>query len=443
MGPLVVCAKPPTQSQDPLRLHDDGIACWLDHIDSRSACPVAGHRGDRGRADNRLPVNPLATNPSESQARLLEVVYEGRHKAGGPRFQPIEQSHVPHEVGREADAWPIFQYVEKTLSRQHDLDARELIAEAPSIPLGTGSGRYGCLQLERPISALQAEDKVRLTIAGMAQVADAAAEVAAFIDMLTLLIEREQELAPHPTEVQTVEVWSGEIRKRLGQRWVIGDDDNLTAFTQLMSHEPLIWLCQVTPTEAGPWIVRPSPFLGRYAGVTNAAEYVDRLVEAIGLRVEPPAPLYPSSLSLPEAIDYLNAVWRLNLGNGEVLFRISRAEAAAKLALDCASVDELESRLSAFAGILSQIRLPGQDGDKKLVDLRGSWSSNSIVTLRIGRPSPSTISARLWRYASGGSTRARTRRHGPVRRDWGSHCRATTGARPGGGSEAAQWKPFR
>ena len=141
-------------------------------------------------------MNPLAADPSEAQARLLEVVYEGRHMAGGPRFQPIEQNHTPHEVGRETDAWPIYQYVEQTLSRQHDLDARELIAEAPSIPLGTGSGRYGWLQLERPITSLQAEDKVRLTIAGMAQVADAAAEVAAFIDMLALLVEREQKFTP-------------------------------------------------------------------------------------------------------------------------------------------------------------------------------------------------------------------------------------------------------
>jgi hypothetical protein len=264
-------------------------------------------------------VNPLAANPSEAQARLLEVIYEGRHMAGGPRFQPIEQSNMPHEVGRSADAWPIFQYVEKTLSLQHNLHARELIAEAPSIPLGTGSGRYGWLLLERPATALQAEDKVQLTIAGMAQVPDAGAEVEAFIDMLALLVEREQKIAPHPTEVQMVQVWSGEIRKRLEQRWVIGDDDNLTAFTQLMRHEPLIWLCQVTPTETGAWTVQPSPFLRRYAGVTDAVKYVDRLVEAIGLRAEPPAPLYPSSLSLPEAIDYLNAVWRLNLGNGEVL----------------------------------------------------------------------------------------------------------------------------
>jgi hypothetical protein len=315
-------------------------------------------------------VNPLAAKPNEAQARLLEVVYDGRHKAGGPNFQPIERKRMGNVIGREADAWPIFQYVERVLFRQHHLEARELIAEAPSIGLRTGSGRYGWLHTDRSIMAVQPEDKVRLTIAGMAQVPDASAEVDAFLRMLALLVEREQGLAAHPTEVQEAEVWSGDIRKRIEQRWDIGDDDRLTAFTQLMSHEPLIWLCQVTWAESGAWHVKPSPFIRRFAGVTNADDYVDRLVDAIGVRTALAAPLYPSSLSLPEAIDYLNAVWRLTAGNSEALFRISRAEAAAKLALDCASVDELESRLSAFAGIMSQIRLPGQDGDRKLVHLR-------------------------------------------------------------------------
>ena len=278
-------------------------------------------------------------------------------------------SHVPHRVGREPDAWPIFQYVEAILHREHGLDARAVISEAPSIRFGAGQGRYGWVQADRP-GALQPEDKVRLTVAGMSQVTEAAAEVEAFIETLALLVERERRFAPHPTEVQTVEVWSGEIRQRLEHRWVIGDDDNLTAFVELLRHEPSTWHCQVAPTENGPWSARLSPFLRAYAGVTSPVEYAGRLVETLALPFQPQLPLHRSSLSLPEAIDYLNAVWRGSVGNGTALFRISRAEAAAKLALDCATVDELESRLSAFAGILGQLRLPPETGDNKLVDLR-------------------------------------------------------------------------
>jgi hypothetical protein len=316
-----------------------------------------------------VEVNPLSVTPNEAQSCLLDVVYDGRELAGGPCFHPVELSHVPHRVGPEPDAWPIFQYVEAVLYREHGLDARAVISEAPSIRFGAGQGRYAWVQADRPGATLQAEDKVRLTVAGMSRVTEATAEVEAFIETLALFVERERRFAPHATEVQTVEVSSGEIRQCLERRWVIGDDDNLTALVELLRREPSTWHCQVAPTENGPWSVRLSPFLRTYTGVTSPVEYVDRLVETIGLPLQPPLPLHPSSLSLPEAIDYLNAIWRAGVGNGKALIRISRAEAAAKLALDCATVDELESRLSALAGILGQLRLPTETGDKKLVDL--------------------------------------------------------------------------
>ncbi|MHB8658552.1 MAG: hypothetical protein ACYC91_11455 [Solirubrobacteraceae bacterium] len=254
--------------------------------------------------------------------------------------------------------------------------------------------------------AVQPEDKVRLTVAGMARVTEATAEVEAFVETLALFVERERRFAPHPAEVQNVEVWSGEIRQRLEQRWVIGDDDNLTALLEILRREPATWHCHVTQTDTAPWSARLSPFLRSYAGVATHVDYVDRLVETIGLPPQPSLPLHPSSLSLPEAIDYLNAVWRASVGNGAALIRISRAEAAAKLALDCSTVDEFESRLSAFAGILAQLRLPQETGDKKLIDLRkflGQLSGDSttraqdaanvlrdVVALRVWRQHPGT-----------------------------------------------------
>jgi hypothetical protein len=314
-------------------------------------------------------MNPLNQEPSKAQSQLLDAIYKGRELAGGPCFHPVELSHVPHRVGRDHDAWPIFQYVEAMLHREYGLDARSVISEAPSIRFGAGQGQYGWVQIDRP-GSFQPEDKVRLTVAGMAHVKEAAPEVAAFVETLALLVERERRFAPHPTEVQNVEVWSGEIRERLEQRWIIGDDDNLTALVEILRREPATWHCQVTPTQEGPWRATLSPFLRSYAGVTSALEYVERLGETIAFPTPAPLPIHPSSLSLPEAIDYLNAVWRATVGGGVPLLHISRAEAAAKLALDCGSVDELESRLSAFVGILGQIRLPGAAGHKRLVDLR-------------------------------------------------------------------------
>jgi hypothetical protein len=143
-----------------------------------------------------------------------------------------------------------------------------------------------------------------------------------------------------------------------------------------------------------------------YADVTSPVEYVDRLVETIGLPPQLPLPLHPSSLSLPEAIDYLNAVWRASVGNGTALIRISRAEAAAKLALECATADEFESRLSAFAGILGQLRVPPTKGDKKLVDLReflGRILKDDVATRAQGGVDVlrDIVALRVWRQHPG------------------------------------------
>jgi len=128
--------------------------------------------------------------------------------------------------------------------------------------------------------------------------------------------------------------------------------------------------------------------LRTHAGVTSPLEYVARLVETIGLPLQPPLPIHPSPLSLPEAIDYLNSVWRAGVGNGTAPIRISRADAAAKLTLECATADEFESRLGVFAGILGQLRVPPEKGDKKL------WGEFSKTASQRERKLPSTYSLR-------------------------------------------------
>lgn len=317
-------------------------------------------------------MNPLAVEPTEAQARLLDVVYRGRRLAGGPRYYPVGYRQ-PQEVGREPNAWPIFQYVEAVLYREHGLDARSLMLDAPSVPLGNGVSRYGWMQVDRG-RGLQSDQQVRLSIAGLSKVQDAAAEVQLFIETLAFLVERERRFMPRPSELVQVEVWSGEIKDRLKAQWELQVDDQLDAIPDPLSHEPATWHCQVHAEETGGWRAALSPFVRPYAGVVTAADYVERVFDVIRPPIASPVPMHRSALSLPEALDYLNAVWRADVGRGAALFRLSRAEAVAKLALDCATVEELESRLSAFAGILGQLRLPGEAGDKKLLDLRAFLS---------------------------------------------------------------------
>jgi len=54
---------------------------------------------------------------------------------------------------------------------------------------------------------------------------------------------------------------------------------------------------------------------------------------------------------------------------GSPLVRISRADTAVKLALDCATADEFESRVTALCTILSAVSIPNSE-ETKLVALR-------------------------------------------------------------------------
>jgi hypothetical protein len=140
---------------------------------------------------------------------------------------------------------------------------------------------------------------------------------------------------------------------------------------------------------------------------------MQRLVERLAPHVPAPEPLHPSSLSLPEAIDYLNAVWRTHAGRP--LLRIARAEAAAKLALDCATADELEGRLSAFCGILSDLQLPDGESNKSLTDLRRYLGENlPAEALARAELAVDVLRAffdiRAWRQHPGGRAEAQGRR---------------------------------
>jgi hypothetical protein len=91
--------------------------------------------------------------------------------------------------------------------------------------------------------------------------------------------------------------------------------------------------------------------------------------------------------------------------------RIARAEAAAKLALDCATADEFETRLSALAGILAQLEIPTAKGHK-LVDLKAyletKLKADGVVRAREAVDDlRAFIDLRVWRQHPGADERAR------------------------------------
>lgn len=293
-------------------------------------------------------MNPLLAEPTPAQARLLQVIFDGY-------------------AANEGTAWPIFQYVDRRL-RDDGLDALAVGLTCPAIQWG-GAGHYGwLLSMDRQLRVIQPDSRLGLTVAGMSRLRRAEAEIQRFLAVLADLVADECAFEPSPCEVQRIEVPSRDL---LRARPSSDRDGVLARLPHLLEHEPSTRGCQLHPGESpSDWTLTLDPQLRWYGGIEDAEAYVERVVQVLVPPQPQPPELHPSALSLPEAIDYLNAVWRLGLGHGRPLIRIARAEAAAKLALDCATADELESRLSALCGMLADLEIPGVDGHRNLIDLR-------------------------------------------------------------------------
>lgn len=330
-------------------------------------------------------MHPLLAEPTCEQKYLLDLVYRGRGLA--------------NSVSKRR--WPVFQYVEQELYRECELDVMDTLATCPTIGGPASGGHYGWTWCP----TRQPGDEIGLTVAGMVHVSDARREVELFLDALTVLIQTQHSFKPSPTEVTTVEIRATEMRDCLPPAWRV-DTVGLASIRDAFKHEPATWHCTSQPVDD--WVLTLSPFVRQYAGLDAWEAYLERVIEVLTPQAPPPEPLYPSSLSLPEAIDYLNAVWRLH--TARPLLRIGRAEAAAKLVLDCATVDEFESRLSALCGILDILDVPSSDGHK-LTDLdaylqgelgeeSADRASEAIGDLR------ALFDLRVWRQHSGTERRA-------------------------------------
>jgi hypothetical protein len=331
-------------------------------------------------------VHPLLGEPTVEQKYLLDLIYRGRGLASSANER----------------RWPVFQYVEQELYRQHELDVMQVLPTCPMIGGPASGGSYGWTWC----STRQADDEIRLTIAGMGHVSDAQHEVKLFIDALAVVVQTQRSFKASPTEVKAVAISVAEMRDSLPPVWRL-DTAALAGIRDAFKHEPATWHCNAQPVDD--WVLTLSPFLRQYGGLDTWETYLERVIEVLSPPIPQPEPLYPSPLSLPEAIDYLNAVWRLHAERPVI--RIGRAEAAAKLVLDCATADEFESRLSALCSTLDALDVPDSDGHK-LTDLNaylraelGEDASADRASEAIG-DLRALFDLRVWRQHSGTERRA-------------------------------------
>lgn len=328
-------------------------------------------------------MHSLLAEPTSEQKLLLETIYRGRTLANST----------------ERRRWPILQWVEQELAVAHGLEAMTTMTSCPSV--GGFGGNYGWTWCDRN----QPGDEIGLSVAGMMHIPAAQREVALFIDTLAVLVESQRSFKPSPTEVIEPKINASTLVQCLPSQWRL-DAAGVISVRDALRREPGTWHCHATPDDD--WVLTLSPFLRRFADLGTPQKYLERVVEIMSPPVAQPESLYPSSLSLSEAIDYLNAIWRLH--TGRPLVRIGRAEAAAKLVLDCASADEFESRLSALCSLLDAVDVPDQ-GASKLIDL-GAYLKAKLTEESASRAIEAVddlralFDLRVWRQHTGTEDRA-------------------------------------
>lgn len=345
-------------------------------------------------------MHPLLAEPTPEQSRLLEVIYEGRVKLNPPNYHLGVEDH-------SGPKWPFFQYVERTLYRKHRLNAVEVLSTCPVIR-GAG-GAYGWVWHTAPSPvSLMPEHELALTIAGMRHVAEVSEDIALFLDYLNVLVTNEAAFEPSPDRVSEVTLSPDalvQILRAMPAKWDLGSR-SLAWLRDLAEHEPATWHSRFLPHDR----IELSRFVRSYCGITTVTEYMGRIIALYTSPVAASEPLHPSSLSLPEAIDYLNAVWRVH-HSGSPLIRLGRVEVAAKLALDCATAEEFESRLSALTSALDGMNVPDATEGGKLFELK-SYLSSKLPEDAAARTDDAAddlravFDLRVWRQHEGTDARA-------------------------------------
>ena len=292
----------------------------------------------------------LIDPPDPTQQHLIDVVARGFREAG--------------------NQWPIFQYVEAQLDEWFTSEATDVLRSCARLTFGTSIGSYGWFRLtgQHPYEPAP-EDQVTLSAAGMARSTEMSARADQFVQLVNYLAGRLRAFTPDPVTVVPLVVTSEEILEHFDSLTYPRKSTTLadvSFLAEVLEHEPPVWRCPVARS-GDEFTVTLIPTIRRYTNLRDVDDYLQRFEEQFSPPVQPVEPAFPAELALPEAVDYLNARWQVQPGHAGPLVPVARAEAAARLARECASAEEFDSALSAFSTIVGDLNLP--TGKKTLFDL--------------------------------------------------------------------------
>jgi hypothetical protein len=282
-----------------------------------------------------------------------------------------EQHHLLQAIFEPFDqtgSWPIWQYVDLTLDGRFGLDARDVLA---SLPVARDpnparwSSRYELTWRMDSHMEPQPDSRIALTVAGLRYMPQAESLLGAFLTAVQYLVERQRDLVPSPDTVVEATVTSEEIAKQILTASIAGTsappvDATMLKVRQVLGHEPFLWSAISQPDPAKPdWTLQVPAVLRGYRDVTTIDDYLDRLLELVApAGTEAPVAWSPGALDIPNAVGYLDAVWKNRTGSR--LFVNLDPASIARLTQGCSSEDEFNSLMTALADVLGRVVRPGQ-----------------------------------------------------------------------------------
>jgi hypothetical protein len=284
----------------------------------------------------------LSAPLSPGQLRLLQTIYDG--------FSQTAQ-------------WPIWQYPDLLLD-ERGINAAEVLSSLPrfgeALP---DTESYGLTTVSDHL--LQPRTKVRLTVAGLSLISDAAPLLHAFLETIKLMVNAERDLTPDPEVEREARLTSKEVGQHLMRISQLGQagpplDKTVQGVGTVLQWEPFTAWRTLGTQPDGTWelTVKTGPMGVRaFRNIQTVDDYITRVTDWLTPTSLPPTPHSIGALDLPYACDYLDAIWKAKVGTR--LFAVVRVGGTARLSLACGSQEEFNSQMTALAELFAGLVAPG------------------------------------------------------------------------------------
>ena len=157
-------------------------------------------------------------------------------------------------------------------------------------------------------------DRVGLTIAGLRQVPNSAAQAHAtyLVSLLRFLADFDASAIPEPYTVASSSISIEDLLSEPASGSLI-HNHAVELVGESLSREPSAW-GWIGQDSQGHQIAHPTQGIAAFRGVGDVDDYLDRLLTVLRARVQPPNThdfSAPSPLAFAEAIGYFDAVWEV------------------------------------------------------------------------------------------------------------------------------------